>query len=91
MTVEEFAQYKILVGSSYMDYIVGLYNKAQSTTLDLQFEFDTKVWILRKAISIISNYNLDGYNIFTVTEMLQWQTIMNNIMQTRRFVNFEIE
>lgn len=74
-----------------MDYVVGLYNKAQSSKLDLKFEFDTKLWILHKAVSIILSYDMNEYNDFTVIEMLQWQTIMNNIMQTRRFVNFEIE
>lgn len=91
MTIEEFAQYKLLVRSSYMNYVINLYNRAQSTKLDLKFEFDTKLWILHKAVSIIMLYNMNGNNVFAISEMLHWQTIMNNIMQTRRYVNFEIE
>lgn len=91
MTSLEFEQYKILVRTSFMEYIVDLYNKAQVAELDLKYEFDTKVWILGKAISVIFSYNLDEHNNFTVSEMLQWQTIMNNIMKTRRFIDFIIE
>jgi len=91
MTTEEFAQYKLLVHSSYMNYVMNLYNRAQSSKLDLKFEFDTKLWILHKAVNIIMLYDMNGNNVFTISEMLHWQTIMNNIMQTRRYVNFEIE
>ena len=91
MTSIEFEQYKILVRTSFMEYIVGLYNKSQVTELDLKYEFDTRVWILGKAISVIFSYDLNDNNNFTTDQMLQWQTIMNNIMKTRRFVDFIIE
>lgn len=91
MTAQEYAQYNLIVRSSYMNYVVNLYNKAQVTELDLKFEFDTRLWILAKAKNIVLNYDLDGHNKFTTTQMLKWQTIMNNIMKTRHFVDFIIE
>ena len=91
MTLLEFEQYKTLVRTSYMNYVLDMYNRAQVSKLDMQFEFDTKLWILGKAISIIFDYELTDYNHFTVAEMLQWQDIMNDIMKTRRYVDFIVE
>ena len=91
MTSQEYAQYNLIVRSSYMNYVVNLYNKAQVAELDLKYEFDTKLWILAKAKNIVLNYNLDDNNHYTVNQMLQWQTIMNNIMKTRHYVDFIIE
>lgn len=88
MTTLEFEQYKIAVRSAYKDYIVDLYNKAQVTELNLQYEFDTKVWILGKCISVVFSFDFDEYNKWTIAEFKQWQNIMNNIMKTRLYVNF---
>lgn len=91
MTSQEFEQYKILVRTSFKDYVLGLYNKCQVSGIDVQYELDTKLWILGKAISVIFSFNIEDHNNFTRSQMLQWQSIMNNIMKTRRFVDFIIE
>jgi len=91
MTQEDYYQYRELIRASYMNYTLDLNKKCKVSTIDLQEEFDTKLWLLGKAISVIFSFNLDGYNNFTTKEMLQWQNIMNDIMKTRHYVNFIIE
>jgi len=91
MTQEDYYQYRELIRASYMNYTVDLHKKCKVSTVDLQEEFDTKLWLLSKAISIIFSFNLDGYNNFTTEEMLQWQNIMNDIMKTRLYINFIID
>jgi len=91
MILEEFSTYKLLISDSYSKYVLGLKTKAQTQRIDFQLEYDTKLWILSKCVNIIFDYEYNSYNAFTPQEMLKWQDIMNDIMKTRLYVDFEIE
>lgn len=90
MTSVQFEVYKLLVRESHKDYVLDLYNKSQVSKLDVQYEFDTLLWLLGKCISVIFSYNMGGQNKYSPALMLQWQSIMNNIMKSRRYVDFII-
>ncbi len=91
MTLEEFSTYKLLISDSYSKYVLELKGKAQTQRIDFQLEYDTKLWILSKCVNIIFDYEYSDFNVFTPKEMLQWQDIMNDIMKTRLYVDFEVE
>lgn len=91
MTAEDLATFKLLVSDAYSNYVLDLRRKAQVERVDFQLEYDTKLWILSKAVNVIFDYEYNEYNVFAPDEMLQWQDIMNDIMKTRLYVDFEIE
>lgn len=90
MTAQELSTYKILVLSSYVNYILELDDRSKVSTLDLKYEFDTKLWILGKAVGIILEYDAVDGNYYSASDMMKWQDIMNDIMKSKWYINFDI-
>jgi len=90
MTAQELSTYKTLVLSSYVNYVLELDNRSKVSTLDLKYEFDSKLWILGKAIGIILEYDVLGGNYYSAVDMMKWQDIMNDIMKSKWYIDFDI-
>lgn len=90
MTAQELSTYKTLVLSSYVNYVLELDNRSKVSTLDLKYEFDTKLWILGKAVGIILEYDAVDGNYYSITDMMKWQDIMNDIMKSKWYIDFDI-
>ena len=90
MTENDLLTYKTLVTNSYVQYVLDIINRGKVSRLDLKYEMDTKLWILSKAVGIILEYDINGGNYYEADNMLKWQDIMNDIMRTKWYIDFEI-
>lgn len=91
MTENELNSYKILVFNAHKEYVVDLTNKMKLMSVNMKYEFDSKLWVLTKTVEIITNFMYTGDNYYDQDSMLQWQDIMNDIMKTKLYIDFKIE